>query len=148
MVQAPVKGEVPGSSPGPAALSQAMRVGIVGSRRRTDRWAVERLVRSLKASDIVVSGGCRGVDTWAVEAADARHMSHAEHLPALRPGMDRGEVVGAYYDRNRRIAEDCEALYAFVAKDRTGGTENTVKWAGQLGVKVVLVPEAEEVDET
>ena len=72
------------------------RVGIVGSRRRLDRDAVIKLVNSLKASDVVVSGGCRGIDTWSIRAAEARKMSHHEYLPAISPGMSRDEIVQAY----------------------------------------------------
>lgn len=125
-----------------------MRVGIVGSRRRSDRDSVARLVKSLKRTDIVVSGGCRGVDTWAIQEADKRSMSHAEHLPLILPAMGRDEVVQAYYDRNRLVAENVDVLYCFVASDRTGGTENTIKWAKLAGVKIVIMAEVEEVDET
>lgn len=125
-----------------------MRVGIVGSRRRTDKESVVRLVNSLSKADVVISGGCAGVDTWAIEAADEVPLSHTEHLPALRDGMSYGERVQAYYDRNKLIAEDCDVLYAFVAPDRTGGTENTIGHAIRAGVKVVVMEEVEEVDET
>lgn len=120
---------------------------MVGSRRRTDRASVERLVASLGQFDTVVSGGCRGVDTWAREAAMARRMNYVEHLPRLAPGMPRDEVVEAYYARNRLIAEDCDVLHAFVAPDRTGGTENAIKHAKAAGVKVIVMVETSEVDE-
>lgn len=125
-----------------------MRVGIVGSRRRTDRESVERLVRSLKHSDVVISGGATGPDTWAIEAADKVPLSHVEHLPRIRPGMSRGEMVEAYYARNLEIVLDCEVLYAFVARDRTGGTENTIKHAIREGMDIHIMVETEEVDET
>ena len=119
-----------------------MRVAIVGSRRRTDRESVEHLVDSLPEDTVIVSGGCRGVDTWAKEAAEARDLEVVEHLPQWpRPyrKMSYFEMVEVFYARNRRIVEDAEVVYAFVAPDRTGGTENTIKHAKELGVKVVIL---------
>ena len=46
-----------------------MNVGIVGSRRWKSRAAVESLVKTLPPNTTVVSGGARGVDSWAVEYA-------------------------------------------------------------------------------
>ena len=122
------------------------RVGIVGSRRRLDKDAVGRLVSTLKASDVVVSGGCRGIDRWSIEFAEARHLSHHEHLPVILPGMSRDEIVQAYYTRNRRLANDVDLLYAFVSQDRTGGTENTIGYAKEFGCPVIIVPEAAETE--
>lgn len=116
-----------------------MRFGIVGSRRRSCKPEVIALVGSFPADAVVVSGGCRGVDTWAVEAALARGLKIAVHLPLLPATQDYKESCEAYYARNKRIAEDSDMLYAFVAADRRGGTENTVKHAVRLGKKVVLM---------
>jgi len=38
------------------------------------------------------------------------------------------ERVGAYFARNKEIAEYCDMLVAVVASDRTGGTENTIQY--------------------
>lgn len=115
-----------------------MRIGIVGSRRRKDKESITAYVDSLESDDIVVSGGCRGVDTWAVERAKERGLRTIAYKPDLTDIKDRGDCVNRYYARNKRIAENSEMIVAFVSPDRTGGTENTIKWAQELKVPVVL----------
>ncbi len=45
----------------------------------------------------------------------------------------------AYYARNKKIAENVDVLYAFVAPDRKGGTENTIGYAEKLGKEIHIV---------
>ncbi len=50
-----------------------MRIAIVGSRQCDAQGAVEYLIGSLAAKDpdiTIVSGGARGVDSWAAQAAE------------------------------------------------------------------------------
>jgi predicted Rossmann fold nucleotide-binding protein DprA/Smf involved in DNA uptake len=115
------------------------RVGIVGSRQRTDRESVEAFVRSLPTGCVVVSGGARGVDTWAVEAARARGLEVREHLPDLSGVKNRHEATRRYYARNEIVANDCDMLVAFVATDRRGGTEDTIRRAEAAGKPVVIM---------
>jgi hypothetical protein len=49
------------------------------------------------------------------------------------------EPRAAGFIRNSRIADDCDVLLALVAKDRKGGTEDTVKKARAHGKKVILL---------
>jgi len=116
-----------------------MKIGIIGSRRRTNKEEVIRLVDTLKKTDIVVSGGCKGVDTWAVERARERLMAVIIHTPDLKDIKSRGDMIQRYYDRNKKIAETCDILYAFVAKDRTGGSENTISYAEKFKKKVIIL---------
>ena len=119
-----------------------MNVGIVGSRRWKDRSAIESLVNTLPPYATVVSGGARGVDTWAVEGARARGLLVKEFLPDLPSnGSLRWEHTQAYYARNRQIAEYSDVIYAFVAPDRKGGTENTIKHANDIGTPVNIINE-------
>jgi len=116
-----------------------LRVGIVGSRRRKDDQAVFDLVESLPKNSIVVSGGCWGPDTWAVNWAKHLGLPYEEFLPDMPPhGSSRWEFTKAYYARNRKLAESVDILYAFVATDRMGGTENTIRHAENFGVEVVI----------
>jgi len=117
-----------------------MRYAVVGSRRRKDRESVERFVAALAPGDVVISGGCRGVDTWAVAAARGRGLETVERLPELKNCRRRWEYAEAYYARNRLIADDCDVLVAFVSEDRKGGTENAISHARKLGKKVVIMP--------
>lgn len=118
------------------------RIGIVGSRRWSDRRAVEELIKQFPAGTVVVSGGCRGVDTWAIEIAQDCSLKTCVYPPALPPaGSAKWEFTKAYYERNRKIAEDVDVLFAFVAPDRRGGTENTIQHAMKLGVRVEVICE-------
>ena len=119
-----------------------MNIGIVGSRRWKNREDIEDLVNTLAADTTVVSGGARGVDTWAATAALQRGLKVVEFLPELPPnGSPKWEYTKAYYARNRQIAEYCDVVYAFVASDRKGGTENTIKHAKELGTPVNIINE-------
>jgi hypothetical protein len=120
-----------------------MRVAIVGSRRRADRSAVEACVAELPKGSVVVSGGCRGVDRWAAEAARLRGLDVAEHKPELDAARSRGEAARRYYERNQRVVDDCDRMIAFPAADRPngakgGGTEDTIRRAIAAGKCVQL----------
>lgn len=115
-----------------------MKIGIVGSRRRKDKHNVIKLVDSLNKDDIVVSGGCEGVDSWAEERAIKRGLEVLIFKPNLDDIGGRYNMVQRYYDRNRLIVMECDVLYAFVSEDRKGGTENTIKYARQFNRKIIL----------
>jgi predicted Rossmann fold nucleotide-binding protein DprA/Smf involved in DNA uptake len=124
-----------------------LRLAVVGSRRRTDREHVEttilRVVAELAGSGavVIVSGGCRGVDTWAAELARRRGWVLEEHLPDLA-GLDtaapRWRFAQRYHARNAEIAAACEVMLAFVAPDRRGGTEDAIRCAEALGKRVMV----------
>jgi predicted Rossmann fold nucleotide-binding protein DprA/Smf involved in DNA uptake len=115
-----------------------MRYGIVGSRKRLDRYIVEAFVHCLPKESVVVSGGCKGIDTWAVDAAIKNGLQTKVFLPLLIDNMSYGEMCEAYYARNRQIVEDCDILIAFVSHDRKGGTEYTVNYALAAGKPVEI----------
>ena len=115
-----------------------MRVAIVGSRRRTDREAVEAYVATLPADAAVVTGGARGPDRWAEAAARARGLAVAIHRPMLDGVRSRGEAARRLYERNQRVVDDCDRVVAFVAPDRRGGTEDTIRRAGRAGKPVEI----------
>lgn len=124
-------------------------IGVTGSRRRTDEEAVKARIQAevehaqrCYGEVGLLSGGARGPDTWA--EAVARGM--AVRLKVERPDLSglgadarRYEFTERYYARNVRIAEQCQMLLAFVAQDRRGGTEHTIREAERLGRWVVVV---------
>jgi predicted Rossmann fold nucleotide-binding protein DprA/Smf involved in DNA uptake len=121
-----------------------MRAGIVGSRRRNsmrERRQVLTLVERLliEFPDLtLVSGGCRqGADAFADEAHRVFDVPMVTYLPDFS-GSHRF-AAEPFFVRNRRIAQDSDRIYAWVAADRTGGTENTVTHALELGRPVFLV---------
>lgn len=113
-------------------------IGIVGSRRRVDKYNVLKLVDSLPLDCVVVSGGCRGVDTWAENRAKQRGMKTLIFKPDLSNIKNRYDMINRFYVRNKKIAERSDVIIAFVAPDRRGGTENTIKWAKMFGKTVFL----------
>jgi predicted Rossmann fold nucleotide-binding protein DprA/Smf involved in DNA uptake len=124
-------------------------LGVVGSRKRLDRevveLVVEREVGRLRAAGHVrlgvVSGGCRGVDTWAVAVAQRLGLPYAVLFPdlgGLGKGAPRHAWAGRYYARNAEIVAMADSLLAFVAPDRKGGTEQTIGCAERAGKPVAL----------
>ena len=123
-----------------------MKLAIVGSRRRNSKFDEEIvqgiiLVAYAYWPDlVVVSGGCeKGADAFAKRMCSTAQIPLVEHLPRLEPGLPYTTAVRRYYERNYRIANDCDALVALVADDRKGGTENTIKYAKKLKKPVFLV---------
>lgn len=118
-----------------------MKIGIVGSRKRTDKNNIYDLINTLSTADVIVSGGCSGPDTFAEEAAKAKGIEVKVFLPEL-PAKDspryKYEKIDAFYARNKLIAENCDILHAFVSPDRKGGTENTIRYAQKIGVPVIV----------
>lgn len=126
-----------------------MKVGIVGSRRRCslqDARIVSRIVQSAVASGgpvVIVSGGCRlGADRFAEESARIWRLPTLIHPIPTEPPMDPGDVAEfrrRAYERNSLISRDSDVLFALVADDRRGGTEDTVRKSILLGRRVWIV---------
>jgi cell division ATPase FtsA len=101
-----------------------MRVGVVGSRRRTDREAVEAYIAELAPGTVVITGGAKGPDQWAEQAARTWGLEVVVHTPNLDGVRAQWQAAERFYARNQRIVEDSDVVIAFVAPDRTGGTED------------------------
>jgi hypothetical protein len=114
-----------------------MRVAIVGSRDYPGLpdEVVQYVYKRLEEDDIVISGGARGVDTSAANAANARGLKVVVH-PAKWDEF--GKSAG--YKRNVTIVEDCDRLVAFW--DGTSkGTKHSIDLAHKLGKPVeVFMP--------
>lgn len=118
------------------------RVAIIGSRRWRDRDAIGRAVAALETGDVVVSGGAKGPDTWAAAAARARGLEVVEHRPDLAGVKARWAAAERYYARNQRVVDDCDRVIAFVAADRKGGTEDTIRRAAKAGKPIDVIAPA------
>lgn len=118
-----------------------LKIGVIGSRKFADKELVQKVLDGIRASEgdfIVVSGGCEGVDTWAVEWAKQHGLPYVEKLPE-KPGKD------AYFARNKLIAEGSTRIVAFIpSRQMRSGAWNTVKWARLAGVPYTVLDERGE----
>ena len=101
-------------------------IGIIGSRRRNEQKdfkAVEKAFLSIyQKGDTIVSGGCpKGGDRFAEIIAEKYQISIEIYKPNWKLGRHAGFL------RNIDIAKNSNTLIACVAKDRTGGTEDTIR---------------------
>ena len=134
-------------------------MAVVGSRKWTEsntpwvRDAITQFVNALPDSCILVSGGAKGVDTWAETAAKARGLKtlihparwvqiprrlpdgtiHPEWKPKLEP-PDRtpefsNERANAGPERNEVLVDECHSLYAFLSDENSSGTQQAISYA-------------------
>lgn len=114
----------------------ATRLGIVGSRDFSDETLVRAILTGvLKDHHVVVSGGARGVDTWAAETAREMGLQVCEH----KPNWDKDGSAAAFI-RNTIIVRDSDIILAFWDQ-RSGGTLNTLGKAKKLGKVIGVVTE-------
>ena len=106
---------------------------MVGSRTFRPRARVFSVIDGLPAGTIVVSGGARGPDRWAVERALENGMPIRVH-PAQ---WDRyGRAAG--FIRNALVVQDCDQLIAFW-DGSSRGTADVVAKAQDAGKPVTVV---------
>jgi len=102
------------------------RIIIIGSRRRDshrDFICTKCVFLTIyKKGDIIVSGGCpKGGDRFAEILANTYNIPKSIFKANWKLGRHAGFL------RNTNIAKYGDVLIACVAKDRTGGTEDTIK---------------------
>ena len=117
-------------------------IAVVGSRYRTDESLVREWICRLnfERHDFgIVAGNNRGPETWAVDAARRLGIPTLIVCPSLEDDMLQWEIAQAILERNRLIANDCDEMFAFVAPDRHGGTEQAIRFAFDLGKLVSIV---------
>ncbi len=101
-------------------------IGIIGTRRR-DSQKDYKIVRKAflnicKREDKIVSGGCsKGGDRFAEILVD----HFLTPIIIYKPKWHLGRHAGLM--RNTDIAKKSDILIACIAKDRKGGTEDTIK---------------------
>lgn len=132
-----------------------VRIGIVGSRKYTNKRKVKDFIFDLKQKLgdklVIVSGGQKtGADGYAKKYAlefDVKyqeyppsHYSHNMHC-VLPPQMyGKKYYVSNYFQRNKLIAENSDYVIAFIPKGHTSnGTNNTIKYAEKFDKKVIII---------
>ena len=102
-------------------------IGIIGTRRRNSpgdyKATFKKFFDLYEDGYRIISGGCpKGGDNFAFD------ISKSEGIPiTIFPANWSRYGKGAGFVRNTDIAENSDILIACVSKDRTGGTEDTIK---------------------
>jgi len=115
-----------------------MKIAIVGSRDFSRPDLVREAVRKIAARDpttIIVSGGARGVDTWAEEEARRLGLIVEVYLADWK-GLGRG----AGMVRNKQIVQTADRILAFWDKT-SRGTAHTIKLAKEAKKPCFVVEE-------
>jgi|TARA_B100001964_G_scaffold197461_1_gene222516 predicted Rossmann fold nucleotide-binding protein DprA/Smf involved in DNA uptake len=131
------------------------KVGIVGSRKYTNKLKVKEFVYNLKekfGNDVeVVSGGqLKGADGYAKKFAlefdmnyvefPPRHYQYNQHCILDRKDYGKSYHVVNFFDRNKQIAEYSDYLIAFIPEGvESNGTMNTVRHAQNMNKKIVIL---------
>ena len=126
-------------------MTTKIRVGIVGSRRYTNKKKVKELLFELKQkphTDVeIVSGGQRdGADGFAKKFALELGMKYVEfppvhyswnmHCKLSATKYNKPYYVTNYFKRNKQIAEYSDIVIAFIPNGvESKGTMNTIEYA-------------------
>jgi hypothetical protein len=115
-----------------------MNIGIVGARKYQDRQSVVDLAMSLPADATIITSSCKGVCTWAREAAEERGMKVLIFAPDLENIRAWFDIPKRYYQRNKEMVEACDLPHAFISAEGgfIGGTRFEVEYAVSLGTPV------------
>ena len=119
-----------------------VKIAVVGNQDGWEYKTVKRILDQLQVSqeDTLLSGGARGVDTFAQEYAREKGMSIIIHYP--KPNLPSPE---RYFQRNRQIAEECDWMVAFDKKSGRAGTKNTIAFAKRFNKVVFHIKEDNQV---
>ena len=117
-------------------------VGVVGSRNYQDEILVRLVVMAMPLAfhprDFrVVSGGAKGVDSWAIDEATNLELKTLE-LPAIWEKF--GKRAGIL--RNMTLVDKCDFLFIFW-DGKSPGTRHTISYAKQQNVPYKLFGEME-----
>ena len=112
---------------------ERLRIAVVGSRDFPSSDIVERFVYMLPRDVIVVSGGARGVDSWA--EATAKHWRRDTDTYKA-DWAKHGKVAG--FVRNNAIVKNCDIVVAFL-HNGSKGTKHTISLAKYFGKPCYVV---------
>jgi len=132
-----------------------MKVGIVGSRKYTNKNKIKDFIYELKegfGDEVeIVSGGCKfGADRYAKKYALEFDMKYVEfpavHEPynmhCILPRYKYGKpyAVWHFFERNKDIAKYSDKIVAFIPEGiKSNGTMNTIGHAQKMKKKVIIL---------
>jgi hypothetical protein len=117
-----------------------MNIGIVGARKYQYTQSVIDLVMSLPADATIITSSCKGVCTWAKEAAEERGMRVIVFAPDLSNIRAWFDIPKRYYQRNKEMVEACDLVHAFISAEDgfIGGTRFEAEYAASIGIPVMI----------
>lgn len=115
-----------------------MKIAVVGSRNFKDKDFVEKTVcKVLQNGDTFVSGGARGVDSWAedsIEILETGIHNFEIKRKIFKPEWDKyGKRAG--FLRNKLIVDEADKVIAFW-DGKSKGTKHSIDLAIQAGKPV------------
>lgn len=121
-----------------------MKLGIVGSRNCDIRveqleYIIGRLFKDKKIDKVteIISGGADGADTLSDAVARKRGIKMTIYYPKISEFKTKGKAI--FFERNKKIAEECDALLALYNPAKRSGTANTVKYAKEFKKPIFIV---------
>lgn len=111
---------------------EVKKVAIVGSRGYFDLGSVRDYVNSLPDGTVVISGGARGVDRAAEDAALLRGLE----VKSFKPDWKRyGKAAG--FIRNKTIVDSADLVVAFW-DGKSRGTRNSIERAKSTNTMLTI----------
>ena len=136
-------------------MTMTVKIGIVGSRKYTDKKKVKDLLFEIKekyGSEVeIVSGGQKdGADGYVKKFAlefdmkyvefPPRHYTYNQHCILDRSDYGKSYHVVNFFDRNKQIAEYSDYIVAFIPEGyNSNGTLDTIGHAEKLNKKIVIL---------
>ena len=118
-----------------------MNIGIIGNRRG---WTYEFVRKKLKElnvykSDVIISGGADGIDTFAQRYAK----EIGAQIIIIYPDPDK-PIPQRYFDRNKLIILRSDRIVAFDKKELThSGTRYGINFAKKQKKEVFVIDKQE-----
>ncbi len=112
-----------------------MKIAIIGSREQGNINFAQELERriNIDASDTIISGGAKGIDSLAAQYA----RQHGLELIEFRPDYAKN-WRGATFIRNREIVDNADMVVAFW-NGTSKGTKYTIDYANKKGVTTLII---------
>lgn len=113
------------------------KYAVIGNREGWDKQFVMDVLKKqgITKRDTIVSGGAKGVDEYAEEFAKKLGCKIELYKPDFKIAHPY-----RYYQRNKKIAKNCDVMIAFNKKDKSG-TSQTIRFAEELGKEVRKIDE-------
>ena len=113
-----------------------MKIGIVGNRTGFTYEYVRNILISegITSKDEIISGGAKGVDTFAILYAQEIHAKYTIYYPDFN-----FPIPECFFHRNRLIVDASDVIIAFNNHERSG-TTYTINYAKKVGKKVKVFP--------